>query len=92
MGKIYFGQYRGIYSWKVTWLPFGYDNPKQLEDMERYAYRRFYLRPSYILKRILKLRKFEDFKRIFKGATGLLKVVYSQKVKILITIFTCKLD
>ena len=72
-GKFILDNIEEFTSWKVTWLPFGYDNPKQLEDMERYAYRRFYLRPSYILKRILKLRKFEDFKRIFKGATGLLK-------------------
>jgi len=59
--------------WNVTWLPDGYKNPKELKDMERYAFRKFYLRPSYILKRILKIRTFEDIKRYFKGGTALIK-------------------
>ncbi len=59
--------------WNVTWLPEGYKNPKELKDMERYAFRKFYLRPSYVLKRILKIRTFEDIKRYFKGGTALIK-------------------
>ena len=59
--------------WNVTWLPEGYKNPKELKDMERYAFRKFYLRPSYILKRILKIRSLEDIKRYFKGGTALVK-------------------
>ena len=57
----------------VTWLPSGYSGVKELEDMQRYAFRKFYLRPSYIFKRILKLRSLEDLKRHIKGATGLVK-------------------
>ena len=63
-------------SWKVTWLPFGYNSPEELEDMERYAYKRFYLRPSYILKRILKIRSLEDLKRYIKGGIALIKGGY----------------
>lgn len=59
--------------WNVTWLPFGYKNVQELKNMERYAFRKFYLRPSYIFKRILKLRNFEDLKRHFKGARALIK-------------------
>ena len=59
--------------WNVTWLPEGYESPKQLKDMERYAFRKFYLRPSYILKRILKIRSLEDIKRYLKGGTALIK-------------------
>ena len=44
--------------------------------MEKYAYRKFYLRPSYILKRILKIRSFEDLKRYVKGFVGLFKGGY----------------
>ena len=62
--------------WKVTWLPFGYNSPEELEDMERYAYKRFYLRPSYFLKRILKIRSLEDLKRYFKGGIALIKGGY----------------
>ena len=57
----------------VTWLPSGYSGVKELEDMQRYAFRKFYLRPSYIFKRIFKLRSLEDLKRHIKGATGLVK-------------------
>ena len=59
--------------WNVTWLPSGYKNPKELKDMERYAFRKFYLRPSYIFKRIMKIRTFEDIKRYIKGGTALVK-------------------
>ena len=59
--------------WNVTWLPDGYKNPKELKDMERYAFRKFYLRPSYILKRILKIRTFQDIKRYIKGGKTLIK-------------------
>jgi len=41
--------------------------------MERYAFRKFYLRPGYILKRILKIRSLEDIKRYLKGGTALIK-------------------
>ena len=59
--------------WNVTWLPFGYKNPQELKNMERYAFRKFYLRPSYILKRIFKIRSFEDIRRYIRGAKGLVK-------------------
>jgi len=61
---------------KVTWLPFGYNSPEELENMERYAYRRFYLRPSYIFKRILKTRSLSDLIRYIKGAIALVKGNY----------------
>ena len=41
--------------------------------MERYAFRKFYLRPGYIFKRIIKIRSFEDIKRYFKGGTALVR-------------------
>ncbi len=59
--------------WNVTWLPEGYKNAKELKDMERYAFRKFYLRPGYIAKRILKIRTLEDINRYIKGGTALIK-------------------
>ena len=64
---------------KVTWLPFGYNSPEELENMERYAYRKFYLRPSYILRRIAKIIKtgsITDLMRHIKGAIALVKGSY----------------
>lgn len=37
------------------------------------AYRQFYIRLPYILKRLMKVRNFEDFKRNFKPFIGLLR-------------------
>ena len=48
-------------------------NSKELKDMERYAFRKFYLRPSYIIKRILKIRTLEDINRYLKGGKTLIK-------------------
>ena len=59
--------------WNVTWLPFGYKSIQELKNMERYAFRKFYLRPSYIFKRIMKIRSFEDIKRYFKGGKALVR-------------------
>ena len=64
---------------KVTWLPFGYNSPEELENMERYAYRKFYLRPSYIFRRIVKIIKtgsITDLIRHIKGAIALVKGSY----------------
>jgi len=41
--------------------------------MERYAFRKFYLRPSYVIRRILAIRSFEDIKRYIKGGRALIK-------------------
>ena len=58
---------------KVTWLPEGYKSIAEMEKMQRYAYRKFYLRPSYILKRIIKIRSLEDIKRYIKGGAALVR-------------------
>ena len=59
--------------WDVTWLPEGYKSVEELKNMERYAFRKFYLRPGYIIKRIMKIRSFEDIKRYIKGGTALVR-------------------
>jgi radical SAM superfamily enzyme YgiQ (UPF0313 family) len=57
----------------ATWLPFGYSSPEELKKMQSYAFRRFYLRPKYIFKQILKIRSFQDIKKYFIGAKALVK-------------------
>ena len=75
-GKLISRNWTDHTGWKVVWLPFGYKSAKELEDMEKYAYRKFYLRPSYIFKRILKIRSLEDLKRYIRGFTALFKGGY----------------
>ena len=75
-GKLIIHNLEEYTGWTTTWLPDGYNSPEELEDMERYAYKKFYLRPSYVFRRILKIRSFEDIKRYVKGAIGLIKGGY----------------
>ena len=72
-GKLHTEDLEEYNCFKVTWLPEGYKNTAELEKMLRYAYRKFYLRPNYILKRILKIKSLEDIKRYIKGGRALVK-------------------
>lgn len=44
----------------------------------RKAYRQFYMRPRYILKRLLKIRNFQDFINNFRPFLGLLKFSFGE--------------
>jgi radical SAM superfamily enzyme YgiQ (UPF0313 family) len=72
-GKFIDSDFEKNHMFDVTWLPYGYKNVDELKKMERYAYRKFYFRPSYIIKRILKIRSIEDIRRYIKGGTALVK-------------------
>lgn len=48
-------------------------SPDELIRIHRHAYRSFYLRPSYILQRILSIRDFEDIKMMTKGLFTVLR-------------------
>ena len=72
-GKFIERDFEKNHMFDVTWLPHGYKNVEELKKMERYAYRKFYFRPSYIIKRILNIRSIEDIKRYIKGGTALVK-------------------
>ena len=72
-GKFLTHELKEYNMWNVTWLPFGYKNAEELKNMERYAFRKFYLRPSYVIRRILAIRSFEDIKRYIKGGRALVK-------------------
>lgn len=55
----------------VTFIPYGYKNAKEVEKMRKYAYRRYYLRLGYIIKRIGSIRGFSDLIRNLKGAIAI---------------------
>lgn len=54
-------------TWQPVFVPYGYKDESELKDMSREAFRKFYLRPKYVLKRIKKIRSFEDVFRNLKG-------------------------
>lgn len=47
--------------------------PEELEKAVDKAYKEFYLRPSYIVKKILKIRSFDELKQNILGGINLLK-------------------
>lgn len=51
-----------------VFIPFGYKNKEQLVKILKRAYRRFYLRPKYILKHLKKIKSWEDIKKYISGA------------------------
>jgi len=63
MGKT--GPYRGMN--KATYVPDGYKDTDEVEKMIRIAYRKFYLRGSYVLKSLKYIRNLNDVKRYIEG-------------------------
>ncbi|MDP3995694.1 MAG: radical SAM protein [bacterium] len=51
---------------------------KKVMEYYKKAHRKFYLRPSFILKRLLKVRSFGDFKRNFFPFLSFLKFVFGK--------------
>jgi len=45
-----------------------------MEDMYKKAYKEFYIRPSYIIKKILKLKTFTQFIKNMQGLSALLRI------------------
>lgn len=69
--------------WTPVFVPFGYNSAKEIEEMEKYAMKSFYLRPKYIVKRVMKIRSFWDVKRAFDGlrlVMGFVKGTNSNRV------------
>ncbi len=54
--------------WNPVFVPKGYRNADEVRRVHREAFRRFYLRPKYIMKRIMKIRSPND---IMKNVLGL---------------------
>jgi len=58
----------------VIFVPFGYKNANEVEKIKKYAYRKYYLRPGYIIRRILSIKEFNDIKRYIRGALAILSL------------------
>jgi len=60
-----FETYRGMS--KATFIPEAYKNAEEVENMTKLAYRKFYFRPRYILKRIMSVKRPSDVARYIEG-------------------------
>ncbi len=65
-------------AWQPVFVPKGYKNREEIINMEKLAVRRFYYRPGYILKKIKKIRSFEDVKRYIKGLRIVIGFAFSK--------------
>ncbi|HDH96266.1 MAG TPA: B12-binding domain-containing radical SAM protein [Proteobacteria bacterium] len=52
---------------RVNYLPEAYGSVEKVEDVVSYSYRKFYLRPSYIAKRLSRIRNLPNLARHVKG-------------------------
>ena len=53
--------------WEPVFIPFGYKDKKQIEQIERMAMQRFYFRPRYIYGRLKKIKSFSGVWKLIKG-------------------------
>lgn len=58
--------------WSPVFVPFGYKNAEEIKKIHREAFRKFYFRPTYFLKRLMKIRTLKDIKRNITGMRMLL--------------------
>ena len=66
-GKLTTRDWRDYHGWEAVFLPFGYESTLQLKTMEKWAYKSFFLRTRYIMKKILAIRSWLDIKRYYHG-------------------------
>jgi radical SAM superfamily enzyme YgiQ (UPF0313 family) len=59
--------------WFPVYVPAGM-TAEELAQMQREAYRRFYLRPSYVLRRLRSIRSFADLRRNLVGGLSVLRL------------------
>lgn len=60
-----FLEYKGRHG--VTYVPSGYKNADEVKKIVNSAYRRFYLRPSFFLKYIKRIKSIKDLSRFYDG-------------------------
>ncbi|PIP84797.1 MAG: hypothetical protein CO113_03895 [Elusimicrobia bacterium CG_4_9_14_3_um_filter_62_55] len=57
-----------------VYLPEGYSSPDEIRALQQEAFRRFYFRPSYIMRRLIRTRSFEELEQYYEGAMMLLSM------------------
>jgi len=66
-GKMVDEDYTKMTKDEAVFVPYGYKNAKELEDLKNYAFRKFYFRPKYIFSRLISIRSLYDIKRYWLG-------------------------
>ena len=70
-GKLTTENFTEFHTFDVVFLPDGYNNKEEILKMSKKAYKKFYMRPKYILRTVLKIRSLEDIRRYIRGFIAL---------------------
>ena len=60
-------EYSEYNEWTPVFVPKGYKGPEEVKAIQAEAFRRFYFRPKYILKKFVGIRTWTDVRRYWKG-------------------------
>ena len=60
-------EYNEFHGWSPVFVPKGYKDADELRKLHKEAFRRFYFRPKYVLKKIWGIRTKTDIERYWKG-------------------------
>lgn len=72
-GRLTTGDFSEFQGWNVVFLPEGYRSKEEVWEIEKKAFRSFYFRPKFILKKLFSARSLTDLKRYVKGLNLLLQ-------------------
>ncbi|MBN1896583.1 MAG: cobalamin-dependent protein [Candidatus Aenigmarchaeota archaeon] len=67
-------KYDKLTGYFATFVPKGYKNVDEINRIKKYAYRSYYMRPSFIISKMMSVRNYEDLKRIVKGGLAILSI------------------
>ena len=81
-GKLTTEDFSEYHMWNVVFLPEGYKDKSEIFKLEKLAFRSFYLRPIYILKKFFSIRSVEDIRRYWKGLQFLFGFLEWKKPKL----------
>ncbi|HLC22732.1 MAG TPA: radical SAM protein [Candidatus Nanoarchaeia archaeon] len=59
--------YKDFHIFVPVFVPKGYKDAQELHNMQRLAFKKFYFRPKYMLKRATKIKNMRDVRRHVKG-------------------------
>jgi len=64
---------------KAAYVPDGYKDTEEVERIVKTAYRRFYFRPRFILKHLLRIRSWTDIVHYYHGFRFILGLFYKER-------------
>jgi len=72
--------FQSYHGWSPVFVPHGYKNKEELMAIHKEAFRRFYLRPTYVWKRLKNINSWLDIKRYWHGFKVVLGMLKKEKM------------